>query len=237
MAAGLPCVVSDWDGYRDTVRDNVDGFRIPTWSPRPGLGVDLAHRYANGWLGYDNYVGLAAQVTAVDLARAAQAISVFVRHPRIAREMGEAAQLRARAEFDWAAIIPRYQALWAELATRRAAAPAPAGPQDNPWRMDPFRLFAGYATRHLSARTRLSLAAGVTQASALAMLQSPLAGFTTLNFPTPAEVELIIDRLAAAPGTAVEALLAAFPQDRRYFLERGFLWLAKFGVLRLDDPA
>jgi glycosyltransferase involved in cell wall biosynthesis len=30
MAAGLPVVVSDWDGYRDTVRDRSDGFRIPT---------------------------------------------------------------------------------------------------------------------------------------------------------------------------------------------------------------
>ena len=30
MAAGLPVVVSDWDGYKDTVRDGIDGFRIPT---------------------------------------------------------------------------------------------------------------------------------------------------------------------------------------------------------------
>ena len=28
MAAGLPVVVSDWDGYKDTVRDNVDGFEF-----------------------------------------------------------------------------------------------------------------------------------------------------------------------------------------------------------------
>ena len=26
MAAGLPLVVSDWSGYRDLVRDGVDGF-------------------------------------------------------------------------------------------------------------------------------------------------------------------------------------------------------------------
>src|SRR6185437_4529883 len=26
MAAGLPVVVSDWNGYRDTVRDGVEGF-------------------------------------------------------------------------------------------------------------------------------------------------------------------------------------------------------------------
>ena len=30
MASGLPVVVSDWDGYRDTVRDQIDGFTIPT---------------------------------------------------------------------------------------------------------------------------------------------------------------------------------------------------------------
>jgi hypothetical protein len=36
MAAGLPCVVTDWNGYRDTVRDGVDGFRVPTWAPAPG---------------------------------------------------------------------------------------------------------------------------------------------------------------------------------------------------------
>jgi starch synthase len=29
MAAGIPVVVADWDGYKDTVRDGIDGFRIP----------------------------------------------------------------------------------------------------------------------------------------------------------------------------------------------------------------
>ena len=30
MAAGVPLVVSDWNGYRDLVRDGIDGFRVPT---------------------------------------------------------------------------------------------------------------------------------------------------------------------------------------------------------------
>ncbi len=37
MAAGLPVVVSDWDGYKDTVRDGVDGFRIPNSCAGPRL--------------------------------------------------------------------------------------------------------------------------------------------------------------------------------------------------------
>ena len=30
MASGVPLVVSDWNGYRDLVRDGIDGFRVPT---------------------------------------------------------------------------------------------------------------------------------------------------------------------------------------------------------------
>ena len=45
MSAGLPVVVSDWDGYRDTVRDGIDGFRVPTQMPPPGYGDELALRH------------------------------------------------------------------------------------------------------------------------------------------------------------------------------------------------
>lgn len=38
MAAGLPVVVSDWDGHRDTVVDGENGFRIPTYALPAGSG-------------------------------------------------------------------------------------------------------------------------------------------------------------------------------------------------------
>jgi len=238
MAAGLPSVVSDWNGYRDTVRDNVDGFRIPTMSPRPGAGADLAHRYADRWLDYPLYVGAASQFTAVDLARAADAISVLVRHPRIARQMGEEAQARARSEFDWSAIIPRYQALWGELDARRRAAdptPRPEAVRINPWRMDPFRVFAGYATAHIGPQSLVSLTSGMTAELAAERLSNPLAAFYTVNFPSQAETARVIDLLADRPRTVAD-LLAAFSSDRRFYLERGLLWLAKFGVVTVNGP-
>jgi starch synthase len=61
MAAGLPCVVSDWNGYRDTVRDGVDGYRIPTVMPSAGAGLDLAQRYDDGVDNYDHYCGHTSQ--------------------------------------------------------------------------------------------------------------------------------------------------------------------------------
>lgn len=48
MAASLPVVVSDWDGYKDTVRHGIDGFRVPTIMASAGAGTDLALRYARG---------------------------------------------------------------------------------------------------------------------------------------------------------------------------------------------
>ena len=48
MAAGLPVIATDWDGYRDTVRHGRDGFLIPTLMAAPGHGIDLARRYAAG---------------------------------------------------------------------------------------------------------------------------------------------------------------------------------------------
>ncbi len=239
MAAGLPSVVTDWDGYRDTVRDNIDGFRIPTWTPRPGLGVDLAHRYANNWLPYDYYVGAASQFTAVDIGRAADAIATLVRHPHIRRQMGDAAQAHARAEFDWAAIVPRYQALWGELNARRLAsppAPWPAHLPDNPWRMDPFRVFAGYATHRLEPDSRLTLTAGMTVAGALERLRGPLAGYYTTGFPTPEETTAVVEQLAARGSLSLAEILALVPPTRRFFLERGLLWMAKFGVVTVAAP-
>ena len=51
MAAGLPVVVSDWDGYRYTVSDGVEGFRVPTLAPAHARqGEELALQHDHGLL-------------------------------------------------------------------------------------------------------------------------------------------------------------------------------------------
>jgi glycosyltransferase involved in cell wall biosynthesis len=238
MAAGLPCVVTDWDGYKDTVRHGLDGFRVPTIAPRPGQGYDLAFRYSNSWISYDNYVGGASQFTAIDYAEAAAAIGALVNNPDYRRKLGAQAKAHARAMFDWAAIIPQYQALWGELNARRLAAPPPearsATIEENPWRLDPFRLFANYPTEHLTPQTVVRLAPGMTWALAQPLLTGPLATVSTYTHPTTAEVEQIVAFLGARALASVEEVMAAFPAARRYFLERSLLWLARFGVLLIE---
>ena len=76
MAAGIPVVVSDWDGYRFTVSDGVEGFRIPTLSPpQSHQGEELALQHDLSLLSYQDYVGAFAQHVAVDTDAAARAIA------------------------------------------------------------------------------------------------------------------------------------------------------------------
>ena len=236
MAAGLPCVVTDWDGYRDTVRNGEDGFRIPTAAPAPGDGFDLAYRHAQGWMGFTEYAGASGQFTAIDYGAAAEALCALIGDQGLRRRLGEQARARARHLFDWSAIVPQYQALWAEQNARRLAAPPQAPRRDNPFRPDPFTLFAAYPTRHLAQDWRVSASPRVTRAEATALLGGPLATYGAVNRPTPEEVEQILDWLTARPGARVDELAQAFPPARRSANARGLLWIARFGVIELQPP-
>jgi len=96
MAAGLPSVVSDWNGYRDTVRDGIDGFRVPTLSMPSGTGGDLADRYDWGIDSYDFYIFHGSQLVAVDVDAAAEAYRKLITDPALRARMGQAARQRAR---------------------------------------------------------------------------------------------------------------------------------------------
>ncbi|WP_293898510.1 glycosyltransferase family 4 protein [Phenylobacterium sp.] len=233
MAAGLPCVVSDWDGYRDTVRHGVDGFRIRTLTPRPGLGSDLAYAYAHRLTNYETYAGSAALFTAVDVGDAAEALATLFADPDLRRRMGEAGRARARQVFDWRVIIPQYQALWAELERRRKAAPEQP-PLDNPFRLDPFRMFAAYPTGPLTGAELVALARPFAPGEAAEIIGRPSVWNLAARLPELDEVEFLLAALTAGP-CPVALLLEGFPPERRPFVERGILWLAKFGVLRLRD--
>ena len=236
MAAGLPCVVTDWNGYRDTVRHGEDGFRIPTVAPSPGDGVDLAYWYANDWTSYTDYVGAAAQFTAIDFAESTAAISALVANPDLRRRLGRQAQARARETFDWSAIVPQYQALWGELNARRRSGRHDGPVRDNPFRPDPFRLFAGYPSRHLTGDWGVSLAADFDLDAAEALLTGPVAGYSAFNHPTAEERRLLFARLAERPGAAIAEVMELFPAERRPAIQRALLWIARYGVIVLQPP-
>lgn len=237
MAAGLPVVVSDWDGYKDTVRDGIDGFRVPTLMPVNGLGGDLAHRHALAIDNYDMYCGHTCSLIAVDVEAAANAFTRLFASSELRAAMGDAGRQRAQAVFDWAAIIPQYEALWTQLAEIRQAQAKDLKPLPQPWpaRMDPFHAYASYPTQVFNARTVLSLVDDNASA-AIARLADyrrlAMIDFANAVLPDAAEVEAVLAVAESGPKPAIE-LVQAIPSERQAFVFRSLCWLVKLGILKV----
>ncbi|MBX3484787.1 glycosyltransferase [Phenylobacterium sp.] len=233
MAAGLPAVVSDWDGYKDTVRHGVDGFRVRTLMPEAGMGQAVARALEAGALNYDHYCWTGAQATAVDIADFTEVVSALVADPGMRRRMGAAGRARAREIYDWPVVYRQYQALWADLnARRRSAAADPAMrawidalPRAAPSRPDPFVAFGRYPTATLGRHTLVGLVPGATRADLDARLAHPL--FTGLT-SSPDTTRRIFDALAGGELTLADLSAATLRNDPAVARNVGLL--AKLGL-------
>jgi starch synthase len=237
MAAGLPAVVSDWNGYRDTIRHEIDGFRVPTLMPQSGLGQDIAADYALGAVTYDRYCGTSCMMIAVDVEATVEALVRLLASPDLRRRMGEAGRARAREMFDWAAIVPRYQALWEELREARTATTVdpPEMPERWPARMDPFAAFSGYPTTILTSDRKLALVdenATVAAGRVAGYRSLTMVGYADNALPSEDEILMMLRACASGPIPAGDIVADLAPERRARGL-RSLAWLAKLGIVRV----
>ncbi|MFN4177058.1 glycosyltransferase family 4 protein [Phenylobacterium sp.] len=234
MAAGLPVVVSDWDGYRFTVRDGEEGFLVPTLGGPAGggLGNTISARHVMELDSYLTYAGAVAQHTAVHVGRCAEALAALIRSPDLRRRMGAAGRARVRSAFDWPVVARQFRELVEELSrVRAAAADPPMGARIHPVSGDPFRDFAHFATQVLDAETRLTAVPGVTGEDVLRTesveLDRAYAGLRA----RPEACAQALDLLAANGAMTVREILLAFPSAQRRGLELALGWMAKHGFV------
>jgi glycosyltransferase involved in cell wall biosynthesis len=239
MAAGLPVVVSDWDGYKDTVRHGVDGFRIPTCMPQAGLATDLALRHALEVDTYDMYCGHTCSLVSVDIEATAQAFIQLFESAELRYRMGQAGKQRAQHLYDWSAIIAQYEALWHEQAQLRLAAQTTKQgvvlQHAWPARTDPFFAFETYPTQTLKPTNMLALTDFSVQDAVLRVNQYKtlaMVNFAKLVLPTDEEVASVFKAAANGPVSA-QAMLEAITPSRKAFVMRSLVWLLKLGVLKL----
>jgi hypothetical protein len=236
MAAGIAVVVSDWDGYKDSVRDGIDGFRIPTLMPQAGLGGDLALRHALGLDTYDMYCGHACSLVAVDVQATAQAFERLFNSPQLRRQMGEAGRERAVGVYDWKTVIGQYEALWAQLSDIRATQGKDTKPLAHPWpgRMDPFHAFASYPSQALTPQTVLALVDANVELAlqrTLQYRQLAMIDFAKLILPSEEEIKAVLS--AGTNQQSAEQWVQGVPADRRPYVLRLLAWLLKLGVLKV----
>lgn len=233
MAAGLPVVVSDWDGYRDSVRDSIDGYCVPTLMPEEGSGIDLAQRHALGIDSYDRYCGNTSSLVSVDIDAAKEAFCRLFSSRELRIQMGQAGRKRAVTDYDWKSIIPRYESLWDRLNIKRTEKSADMRPRYSPTWLDPFYAFAGYPTERLASESKLKLRKK-NSAESLRQLERvtrlAMVNFASYVMPTNEESKLVINSLEKGEKT-VQEILQLIPYDRRRHFYRSLLWMLKMGIL------
>jgi hypothetical protein len=158
MAAGLPVVASDFDGYRDTVDDEV-GRRVPT-----RLGVDWSMVSELGPLLYERPLHLLlGQSIEVDLPALTSTLATLAADASLRERLGKAARLRAERRYAWPVVVKQLEATWRHL----SAQPFSPRAQPHPLRLDFGRAFGHFMTgpieptRHVQ-RTPFSRAPGPT---------------------------------------------------------------------------
>jgi len=231
MAAGMPVVATDWDGYRETVRDGIDGLLVRTTMPAPGSGRPLAYRYQVGYDHYDRYIGQVSLFTNVDTDHCAAAYLKLIEDPELRKKMGAEGKKRANEIYDWAVLIPQYQDLWADLADRRAAGKDEIIKIPVPLIDDPFASYAHYPTQLMVPKTTLSLAEGNRKKVSHYLLDSLGNGASHL-MPSEEVLEAILDFIADKKVCSIAEIAEAHNlRPDRMILFAG--WLAKMDLIKV----
>jgi glycosyltransferase involved in cell wall biosynthesis len=128
MACGIPQIVSDWDGYKETVEHGVTGFRVPTyWTP---CADDLASVpfVLRDWIRTMPLLAMAQSVV-IDTNHLRDAIQELITNTDLRREMSARSVRVARERFSDERMIRNYESVWEdclEMADRIEFRPPPA---------------------------------------------------------------------------------------------------------------
>ncbi|MDD3028950.1 MAG: glycosyltransferase family 4 protein [Alphaproteobacteria bacterium] len=236
MACGLPAVVTDWDGYREGVRDGVDGFLIPTIAPPPEAGMAIARMYYN-----ENNYGVALsgalQSTAVDIDACAKAYATLIDDAALRATFGRNGEARARSVFDWEHVIGAYNALWQHLAEQRAATVGPA-PLPESWPAahlsypNPWHMFKSFPSAHMAPTDVVHIAASPEDVDLL--LRHDMNLFVPQLLLSQEQLLELIAVIRRAGAARIQDILAPFPLDSHDLLWRCLGWMVKFGVCTLE---
>lgn len=232
MAAGIPVVVSDWDGYRDTVRDGVDGFTVPTRIPPAGSGGDFALRHAIEIDTYDRYCGFTCTMVEVDIEATAEAFIKLFTNTELRKKMGESGKKRAQSVYDWKTLIPTYEELWSELFQIRSHEKKSRSVW--PARLDPFTSFSHYATEVISEQIVVSLT-DINSKIAISRYEKYLSlglySYSTEIALTLSEVEPLLNKLNDG-SSSIEHLIQNVLQPQKMRCIRGIVNLMKMGIIK-----
>lgn len=116
MSCGIPQVVSDWDGYRDTVEQGVTGFRIHTaWCDCLNDISSIDYLPANVGSRRLLHAYLSSHSVAVDCTDYLEKLKLLVSDYNLLKKMSVSSRERAIRYFDIHHTVQRTESIWEDL--------------------------------------------------------------------------------------------------------------------------
>jgi glycosyltransferase involved in cell wall biosynthesis len=235
MAAGLPVVVSNWNGYREAVEHEVNGIAVDSYLA-PGPHRDTAYRYLSGLDTYDLHIGALSQLSFVDLEQTAQWLVRLAGDKALRDKLAAAAQATIAQKFDWKAVMPRYFELWAQQLELLAKARRDGAASETAWRThDPGFVFAGFPSHRLLPDTKLAAGPQYTRAADLAKQPGIVVNAAVLTGRS--QFQALLALFADGQVRSVGETLAAFSEAERNAIVRTLHWAIKMGLLEIRKSA
>lgn len=227
MACGIPQVVSDWDGYRDTVVDEVTGFRVPTYwcdcldelNQQPCLPFDNMIRR-------DLHRIMSVQSTVVDTLCYQNRLQRLIDSPELCMKMSVNSRIRAKLDFSLQRTVRETESLWEQLLKIAASDGCRSNNCMALPRMDINNVFHSYPTSFISDDMCFFVSESLL----------PLTDELECDVSTPAFMKRIIaltyEQLMKYP-MSIRELSIWLPEYQSSAVRRAVLWLLKYGYITI----
>ena len=237
MACGVPQVVADWDGYKDTVVQGETGFLVPTWWTRCDSDLNAFAPF-HAW--EQDHLALAQSVV-VDLEALHRDLATLIDNDALREEMGRKSRERALSHYAWPVVIAGCEAVWNELESVARSTPFMPGRPSGVMTPGYFDDFGAYASATLPGTTVVTLTPS-GKAALGGKEQLPLFPYHEGLLDRELFQRILVAMKTAALFRRPSRLdglaegLAEGDPFRADQVRRHVLWLLKQGFLRLESP-
>ena len=224
MSAGLPVVLSDWDGYRELICHGQQGYLVPTiWGDVDGLSAPTA------FIDPVRAHFVQAQSVAVSQPELIDALWRLASDPILRKEMGRKGQCHFQKNFHWAGVIDRFDCIADQITQKPYPPHKPTGRLHS---LHFHKAFSGYATHSLSENSLVKTTLSGRQAlfhQKLSVCFDALDGVLPKSH-LPALMESCLG------GASVFFIRNQFKLARAQ-VDMAILWLLKHGLLERSTEA
>ncbi|MCL6269006.1 glycosyltransferase [Sansalvadorimonas sp. 2012CJ34-2] len=219
MAAELPVVLSDWDGYRELIESGEHGYLIPTqWGRVDGLSAPGAF--------FESQKAhlVQAQAVAIDIQDLTGRLNELIKKSTVRQRMGSKAAERAKRKYCWSKVVSQFDTCAEGLIERSEH--LVICPSKKLHSLHFGRIFSGYSTTLLSEQDNFHTTLYGRQALAGMVLP---ARFEALESAVPEELLNELLRQCCQPCTIEE--LRESLNVARVQVDSTVLWASKHGLI------